>query len=64
MANDKVLTEIENLQQQIDRISSDLAKMRDKAQQDETISPDELQITVRNIEQLDRSMRDRSDVNH
>jgi hypothetical protein len=58
------LEELDKLEKRIDVILKDLQYLRKKVETDGKLSANELDITVRDIDQIVRVMRDRTDVGH
>lgn len=58
------LEELDKLEKRIDVILKDLQYLRKKVETDGKLSANELDITVRDIDQIVRVMRDRTDIGH
>ncbi len=58
------LEELDKLEKRIDVILRDLQYLRKKVETDGKLSANELDITVRDIDQIVRVMRDRTDIGH
>jgi hypothetical protein len=62
--HEKIISEIENLEQGVQSVSDQLKALKEKAKSGVKISASELNITVSDINRLDVMMRDRRDVGH
>ena len=63
-AASNIAEELNNLEQQVEKISRGLNSMKEKNASGKRISLEELQLTVNDINQLDVVMRERQDVGH